>query len=347
MAQVKYTVAKLAEIAGAQLVGNGTGEICRAAPFESATPDSITFVSNEKLLENIADCKAGAVIVSKKIETSVPLLVVKKIEKALIAVLKEFMPKLSAPQPGIHKSAIVEQGAVIAPTASIGEFVCVRSGVIIGERTIVIAGCKIGENSVIGNDCRIDDNVVIYHNCKIGNNCIISADSVIGATGFGYYFFDGGHQLIPHTGGVVLEDCVEIGANTCVDRAKFGNTIIGAGTKIDNLVHIAHNVVIGKCCLITAQVGIAGSTKIGNGVVFAGQVGIADHITIDDGAQIGAQAGVMNNIPAGKRVLGAPAIDIKDFARQVFLTRKLPEMNKELKQLVKRIEILEAAANNS
>jgi UDP-3-O-[3-hydroxymyristoyl] glucosamine N-acyltransferase len=345
--QKKYTVSQLAEIAGAQLVGNGTGEICRAAPFESATPDSITFVSDEKLLENIAVCKAGAVIVSKKIETDIPLLIVKNVEKALIAVLKEFMPKISAPQPGVHKTAIVEQGAVIAPTASIGEFVCVRKGVVIGERTIISAGCKIGENSVLGDDCRIDDNVVIYHNCRIGNNCIISANSVIGAMGFGYYFFDGGHQLIPHLGGVLIEDCVEIGAHTCVDRAKFGNTIIGAGTKIDNLVQIAHNVVIGKCCLIISQVGISGSTKLGNGVVLAGQVGIADHITIDDGAQIGAQAGVMNNIPAGKRVLGAPAIDVKDFARQVFMTRKLPEMNKQLKQLVKRIEILEAAANNS
>ncbi|MFA6185900.1 MAG: UDP-3-O-(3-hydroxymyristoyl)glucosamine N-acyltransferase [Phycisphaerae bacterium] len=345
--QRKYTVSQLAKIAGAELVGSGKGEICRAAPFESATPDSITFVSDEKLLENIVDCKAGAVIVSKKIETCIPLLVVKNVEKALIAVLKEFAPKLSAPQPGIHKSAIVEQGAVVSPTASIGEFVCVRQGAIIGERTIISAGCKIGENSIIGNDCRIDDNVVIYHNCKIGNNCIISANSVVGAMGFGYYFFDGGHQLIPHTGGVVIEDCVEIGANACVDRAKFGNTIIGAGTKIDNLVQIAHNVVIGKCCLIISQAGIAGSTKLGNGVVLAGQVGIADHRTIGDGAQIGAQAGVMNDIPAGKQMLGSPAIDIKDFAKQVILKRKLPEMNKELKQLVKRIEILEAAANNS
>ncbi|HBG78234.1 MAG TPA: UDP-3-O-(3-hydroxymyristoyl)glucosamine N-acyltransferase [Phycisphaerales bacterium] len=345
--QKKYTVSQLAEIAGAELIGDGTGEICRAAPFESATPDSITFVSNENLLKNIAACKAGAVIVSKKIETSIPLLVVKNVEKALIAVLKEFTPKISAAQIGIHKNAIVEQGAVIAPTASIGEFVCVRKGAVIGERTIIKAGCKVGENSVIGDDCRIDDNVVIYHNCKIGNHCIISANSVIGSTGFGYYFFDGGHQLIPHTGGVVIEDCVEIGANACVDRAKFGNTIIGAGTKVDNLVHIAHNVVIGKCCLIAGQVGIAGSTKLGNGVVLAGQVGIKDHIVIGDGVQVGAQAGVMNDIPAGKQVLGAPAIDIKDFAKQVILTRKLPEINKELKQLIKRIEILEAAANNS
>jgi UDP-3-O-[3-hydroxymyristoyl] glucosamine N-acyltransferase len=345
--QKKYTVSQLAKIAGAELVGDGTGEIFRAAPFGSATPDSITFASDENLLKKIADCKAGAIIVSKRIEAKIPLLVVKNVEKAMIAVLKEFMPKLSAPQPGIHKSAIVEQGAVIAPTASIGEFVCIRKGAIIGERTIISSGCKIGENTTIGDNCRIDDNAVIYHNCRIGSNCIISANAVIGSMGFGYYFFDGGHQLIPHLGGVVIEDCVEIGANVCVDRAKFGNTIIGAGTKIDNLVQIAHNVEIGKCCVIIAQVGISGSSKLGNGVVLAGQVGIADHRTIGDGVQIGAQAGVMNDIHAGQQVVGSPAIDVKDKFKQVILTQKLPEMNSQLKQLVKRIENLEAAANNS
>ncbi len=188
---------------------------------------------------------------------------------------------------------------------------------------------------------------MVYHNCSIGNNCIIGANSTIGATGFGYYFIDGQHQQIPHTGSVLIEDCVEIGANTCIDRAKFGNTIIGAGTKIDNLVQIAHNVVIGKCCLIIAQAGIAGSSKLGNGVVLAGQVGIKDHITIGDGAQIGAQAGVINDIGPSKQVVGSPAINIKEFFRQVLLKQKLPEMNKQLKQLIKRVEELEAAKNNS
>ena len=183
--QRKYTVGQLAEIAGAELIGNGTGEICRAAPFESATPDSITFVSDEKLLKNIADCKAGAVIVSKKVETGIPLLVVANVEKALIAVLKEFVPKLQAPQAGIHKNAIVEEGASVAPTASICPFAYIRQGAKIGERTVIGAGCKIGENAIIGNDCCIEDNVVIYYNCKIGNNCIIAANSAIGATGFG------------------------------------------------------------------------------------------------------------------------------------------------------------------
>ena len=189
--------------------------------------------------------------------------------------------------------------------------------------------------------------MVVYHNCTIADNCIIGANSTIGATGFGYYFIDGQHRLIPHTGSVIIEDCVEIGANSCIDRAKFGNTIIGAGTKIDNLVQIAHNVVIGKCCLIVAQVGISGSTRLGNGVVLAGQVGIKDHITIGDGTQVGAQAGVINDIGPNEQVVGSPAIDAKEKFRQVLLEKNLPEMSKQLKQLIKRVEELEAAENNS
>jgi UDP-3-O-[3-hydroxymyristoyl] glucosamine N-acyltransferase len=345
--QKKYTVAQLAEIAEARLIGSGKAEVCRAAPFESAGPDCITFAADEELLKNISGCKAAAVIVSRKIDSAVPLLVVDNVERALIKILREFMPQLDKPPAGIHKSAVVEKGASIDKTASIGPLVCIEKAAKIGPGTIIGAGCKIGENSIIGSDCRLEDNVVVYHNCSIGNNCIIGANSTIGATGFGYYFIDGQHQQIPHTGSVLIEDCVEIGANTCIDRAKFGNTIIGAGTKIDNLVQIAHNVVIGKCCLIIAQAGIAGSSKLGNGVVLAGQVGIKDHITIGDGAQIGAQAGVINDIGPSKQVVGSPAINIKEFFRQVLLKQKLPEMNKQLKQLIKRVEELEAAKNNS
>jgi UDP-3-O-[3-hydroxymyristoyl] glucosamine N-acyltransferase len=343
----KCTVVQLAEIAGAELVGSGKAEVCRVLPFESASPDSITFATDEKLLKGISSCKAAAVIVSKKIDSMIPLLVVGNVEQALIKILREFMPLLDKPQPGVHKSAVVEKGASIDPAASIGALAFIKKGAKIGARTVIGAGCKIGENSIIGSDCRLEDNVVVYHNCSIGNHCIIGANSTIGATGFGYYFIDGQHQQIPHTGGVIIEDCVEIGANSCIDRAKFGNTIIGAGTKIDNLVQIAHNVVIGKCCLIVAQAGISGSTKLGNGVVLAGQVGIKDHATIGDGTQIGAQAGVMNDIGPNKQVVGSPAIDAKEFFRQVLLEQKLPEMSRQLKELIKRVETLEAAKDNS
>ena len=345
--QKRRTVAQLAEIAGAELIGSGKAEVCRALPFESALPDSITFAADGKLLKDISNCKAAAVIVSKKIDSTVPLLVVDNVEQALIKILREFMPPLGKPLPGVHKSAVVEKGASIAPTASIGALAFIKKDAKIGAKTVIGAGCKIGENSVIGSDCKLEDNVVVYHNCNIGNNCIIGANSTIGSTGFGYYFIDGQHRLIPHTGSVLIEDCVEIGANSCIDRAKFGNTIIGAGTKIDNLVQIAHNVVIGKCCLIVAQAGIAGSSTLGNGVVLAGQVGIKDHITIGDGTQIGAQAGVINDIEPNKQIVGSPAIDSKEKLRQVLLEQKLPEMSRQLKELIKRVETLEAAKDNS
>jgi UDP-3-O-[3-hydroxymyristoyl] glucosamine N-acyltransferase len=345
--QKKRTVAQLAEISGAELIGSGKAEVCRVLPFESAMPDSITFAADEKLLKDISGCKAAAVIVGKKIDSIVPLLVVDNVERALIKILREFMPLLDKPSPGVHKSAVVEKGALIDPTVSIGALAFIRKGAKIGAGTVISAGCKIGENSTVGSDCRLEYNVVVYHNCSIGNSCIIGANTTIGATGFGYYFIDGQHRLIPHTGSVLIEDCVEIGANSCIDRAKFGDTVIGAGTKIDNLVQIAHNVVVGRCCLIVAQAGIAGSSRLGNGVVLAGQVGIKDHITIGDGTRIGAQAGVINDIGPNEQIVGSPAIDSKEKLRQVLLEQKLPEMNKQLKQLTKRVETLEAAKDNS
>jgi UDP-3-O-[3-hydroxymyristoyl] glucosamine N-acyltransferase len=182
--------------------------------------------------------------------------------------------------------------------------------------------------------------------CRLGNNVVIQANSTIGSTGFGYSFIGGAHRLIPHNGGVVIEDFVEIGANCCVDRAKFGNTIIGAGTKIDNLVQIAHNVVIGKCCLIAGQVGISGSCKIGDGVVLAGQVGLVDNIEIGDGVMVGARSAIINNVAAGKKMFGYPATEKTEALRVVGLTRHLPKMAELLKQLRKRIERLEAAKDD-
>jgi UDP-3-O-[3-hydroxymyristoyl] glucosamine N-acyltransferase len=344
---MKMTVNEIAQILKAQLVGEGGAEVTGVNQFESANAEQLTFASDAKLLEKISTCKAAAVITKNKVESPVPLLIVDNVEKTLIEAMKLFLPKIDKPAAGIHKSAVVEDGAVIDPTASIGPLTVISKGAKIGAGTVIAAGCKIGQDVIIGKDCKLDENVVVYYRCTIGNCCFISAGAVIGATGFGYYFIDGQHRLIPHTGGVIIEDCVEIGANSCVDRAKFGNTIIGAGSKIDNLVQVAHNVVVGKCCILVSQVGIAGSCKLGNGVILGGQVGLKDHITIGDMTQVGAQAGVMTDIGPNERVAGSPAIDIKEKARQVLIEQKLPEMNKQLKQLLKKVEQLEASKDNS
>jgi UDP-3-O-[3-hydroxymyristoyl] glucosamine N-acyltransferase len=344
---MKLTVAQLAERIGAELAGDGGGQIIAVDTVEAAGENNVTFITNDRHIPRLKKSHAGAVIVGRRIEdVDKPQLVVKNVDAALIETLKIFAPKLKAATEGIDSTAKIGQDVKIAKGVSVGAGVVINDGTEIGENSVLAGGCKIGENSKIGKNCRLDGNVVIYHNCTIGNNVIIQANSTIGSTGFGYSFIDGSHRLIPHNGGVVIEDFVEIGANCCVDRAKFGNTIIGAGTKIDNLVQIAHNVVIGKCCLIAAQVGISGSCKIGDGTVLAGQVGLVDNIEIGKGTMIGAQAGVMSSTEAGERLVGSPAMDIKATMKVFGLMKRLPEMADSLKQLHKRIEGLEAAKDD-
>lgn len=344
---MKLTVVQLAERIGAELVGDGCGQIIAVGAVGTAGENDVTFITNDGHIPRLKKSRVGAVIVGRCIEgLAEPQLIVKNVDAALIETLNVFAPKLKAAAEGIDPTAKVGQNVKIAKGVSVGAGVVIDDGAAIGENSVIASGCKIGENSKLGKNCRLDSNVVVYHNCTIGNNVIIQANSTVGSTGFGYSFIDGSHKLIPHNGGVVIEDFVEIGANCCVDRAKFGNTVIGAGTKIDNLVQIAHNVVIGKCCLIAAQVGISGSCKLGDGVVLAGQVGLVDNIEIGDGTMIGAQAGVMSGTEAGARLLGSPAMDIRDAMKVFGLMKRLPEQADLLKQLRKRIEELEAAKDD-
>jgi UDP-3-O-[3-hydroxymyristoyl] glucosamine N-acyltransferase len=344
---MKLTVAQLAERIGAELAGDGGGQIAAVGAVELAGENNVTFITNEKRIPQLEKSRAGAVIVGRRIEgVAKPQLIVENVDAALIEALNIFAPKLKVVAKGIDPTAKVGQNVRVAKDASIGAGVIIDDGAEIGENSVLAGGCKIGENTKIAKNCRVDSNVVIYHNCIIGNNVIIQANSTIGSTGFGYSFIDGSHRLIPHNGGVIIEDFVEIGANCCVDRAKFGNTVIGAGTKIDNLVQIAHNVVIGKCCLIAGQVGLSGSCKIGDGVVMAGQVGLADNIEVGNGVMIGAQSGVSHNIADGKKMFGYPATEKKEAIRILSLTRRLPEMADLLKKLHKRIEKLESAEDD-
>jgi UDP-3-O-[3-hydroxymyristoyl] glucosamine N-acyltransferase len=357
---MKLTAAQLAERLDAELVGEGSGQISAVGTIESAGENEVAFIRESKLhyvpAGTIADGKylsavkqspAGAVITGRLIEDlDKPQLIVKNVNAALIEALNIFAPELKPASEGIDPSAKVAENARIADSASIGAGVVIEDGVEIGANSIIGSGCKIGENSKVGGNCRFDSNVVVYHNCTIGSNVIIQANTTVGSTGFGYLLIDGRHKLIPHNGGVVIEDSVEIGANCCIDRAKFGDTIIGAGTKIDNLVQIAHNVAIGKNCLIAGMVGISGSCKLGDGVVLAGQVGLADNIEIGDGVIVGAQAGVMNNIKDGITVVGSPAIDRKEALHIVGLTMRLPKIHKQFKELSKRVDKLEAAKDD-
>ena len=357
---MKLTVVQLAERLGAELAGDGCGQISAVGTIETACETEVAFVRGSKennvhygaavdgrYLAAVKQSLAGAVITGMRIEDlDKPQLIVKDVNAALIEAMNIFAPNLKPLTEGIDPSAKVADSAKIADSAAIGAYAVIEDGAEIGPNSVIGGGCKIGENSTVGKDCRLDSNVVVYHNCHIGNNIVIQANTTIGSTGFGYSLIEGSHKLIPHNGGVVIEDFVEIGANCCIDRAKFGNTKIGAGTKIDNLVQIAHNVVIGKNCLIVGQVGISGSCKLGDGVILAGQVGLTDNLEIGDGAIVGAQSGVMNDIVAGEKVLGSPANNIKEALQIMGLMKRLPKLNKQLKQLIKRVDKLEAAKDD-
>jgi len=339
---MELTVSQLAQQLGAELLGDGAGVISSVGPLQTADERTVTFVTDKKRQADVKTSKAGAVLAGGRIDDcDKPQLVVKNVNAALIEALKIFAPKLTPAAEGIDDSAKVAKSGKIGKGVSIGPNVVIDENAEIGDGTIIASGCRIGENAKIGKNCRFDSNVAIYHNCAIGNNVIIQANSTIGSTGFGYYFIDGAHRLIPHNGKVVIEDFVEIGANCCVDRAKFGETRIGAGTKIDNLVQIAHNVQIGKCCLLAGQSGIGGSTVLGDGVVLAGSVGIIDNLEIAAGTVIGARSLLIQNTTPGQQLFGSPAIDRAEALKIFALSRRLPEMAEQLKQLRKKIEEFE------
>lgn len=330
----------------ARLIGDGQRDITGVNTIADAASSEICFLTSTKYSKSLSQSVAAAVLVEQTIDgCAMVQLVVGDVNAALIALLKLFEPKLTAIE-GVHPTAVIEPTASVDASAVVGAGVYIAHGVKIGPDTVIGPNCSIGENTTVGSNSRLDSHVVVYHNCQIGNFCIIQSNSTIGATGFGYSFIDGAHRLIPHNGGVILEDGVEIGSNSCVDRAKFGNTVIGAGTKIDNLVQIAHNVRTGKCCLMAGHVGISGSTKIGNGVVFAGASGAADHVEIGDGVILGAQAVATGKVASGKTLLGMPARDLKKELKSKSVYQKLPELAKEVKQLSKRIEELETAKDN-
>jgi UDP-3-O-[3-hydroxymyristoyl] glucosamine N-acyltransferase len=344
---MELTVKELAQQLEAELVGDGSARIRSVGPVASADESTITFISDKKHLSELGKSRAGAVIVGEKIEGLIrPQLVVRNVNAALIEVMKIYAPKLKPALPGVDPTAKVGRNVRLDKNASIGAYVVIDDNVEIGAGSVISSGCRIGENTKIGENTRLDCNVVVYHNCTIGGSVIIQANTTIGSTGFGYAFINGAHRLIPHNGIVVIEDFVEIGANCCVDRAKFGETRIGAGTKIDNLVQIAHNVIIGKCCLIAGQVGISGSCRLGDGVVLGGQVGLADNIEVGAGTMVGAQAGIVGNVPPGSQLAWSPAIDRKEALRVVGTVLRLPKLAEQLKQLAARVEKLETAKDN-
>ena len=335
------TLKQLADLVGGTVVGNENLEIHRVASIENAQADEITFLANPKYLPLLETSKASAIIVKPEVEA--PGRTLLKCANPYLAFAK-ILTALHVHPPEVQG---VMTGASVDPQAAIAEGATVHPGCVVGKNTRVgagttlFAGVILYDNVTIGRNCLIHAGVVIREGCRIGDRVIIQPGAVIGSDGFGFAPDGSGYFKIPQVGIVVLEDDVEIGANTCLDRAAIGETRIGRGTKVDNLVQLAHGVKVGEDSIIVAQVGIAGSTTIGRHCTIGGQAGIAGHIKIGDLTMIGGQSGVSNNVKGGQVVSGTPAIPHKDWLKASISYAKLPEMRKELTRLRRQIEELE------
>ena len=332
---------ELADLVGGELLGDGDVAIARVAPIEAAGAGDITFVANPKYLAHLAKTKASAAIVAPGVSGgSLPLIVCANPYLAFAKVLTRLQAQKPAPL-GIMT------GAQVAASAQLGEDVTVFPGCYVGENVTIGRGTTLYPGVIlyagvnIGEDCILHGGAVVRESCQLGNRVILQPNAVIGSDGFGYAPDGAKYFKIPQVGNVILEDDVEIGAATCVDRATLGSTIVKRGVKLDNLVQIAHNVVVGEDTIMVSQVGIAGSTQIGRHCTFGGQVGTAGHIKIGDNVTIGARGGATGNVEGNQVLSGVPLMPHKEWLKSTMSLAKLPEMRKELNKLKKRMEELE------
>jgi UDP-3-O-[3-hydroxymyristoyl] glucosamine N-acyltransferase len=339
-AQVSTTLRELAGLVHGEWCGDGDLVIRAARPLHDAEPGSITFVEDERHAQQLGACRASAVVVPNGL--SVPGLSVLRVADPVTAfatIVRHLHGRAEPPPHGIDPSALIH------PTASIGEHCSVFPFACIGEGSVVGARCRIHSGVVIGRFCRIGDDVILYANAVlydgtlVGNRTIVHANAVLGADGFGYRFHNGRHVKVPQLGHVEIGADVEVGACTTIDRGTFQATRVGDGTKIDNLVMVAHNCQIGRHNLFVSQMGIAGSSSTGDYVVVAGQAGIVDHVRIGDGAMIGAQAGVTKEVPAGQRMLGSPATPEREQKRILMTLEKLPEIRRDVRRIKQQLGI--------
>ncbi|MCB9849733.1 MAG: UDP-3-O-(3-hydroxymyristoyl)glucosamine N-acyltransferase [Phycisphaerales bacterium] len=342
------TLAELATLVGGELHGDGTRTLSGVAPLDVAQEGEISWLSDLRFAPKLKKTQASALIVPPEI-TDPPrdAIICKKVDHALAQVMTHFAPPVVHPPQGIDETARIAPGAKIGDNVAIGPYVVIEQGAVVGDGTILHTGVYIGAEAHVGANCTLWPHVVVRERCTLGDRVIIHAQSVIGADGFGYYLHEGRHTRVPHIGGVIIEDDVEIGACSCVDRSKTGNTVIKQGAKIDNLVQVAHNVVVGANAVLCAQVGVAGSARLGSYVLLGGHVGIRDNIELGDGVQVAACSCVPQDVAAGAKVAGLPAIEFRQYLRESASLRKLPEVIAHLRELTKRVEQLESPTDHS
>jgi UDP-3-O-[3-hydroxymyristoyl] glucosamine N-acyltransferase len=332
-------VHEIARLVGGTVEGESEREISGVAALETAGPSDLTFAEGSRALSQASHSRAGCILIPAGV--SLPgqtAVAVAQPKLALIRAAAVLIPPGQAPV-GIHPTAVIAPEASLGVDVSIGPHAAIARGAGVGGRTQIGAGVTVGDSAEIGEDCILYPGVTIYPQARIGNRVILHAGVVIGGDGFGYVFAEGRHNKFPQLGGVVVEDDVEIGSNTTVDRGSLGTTVIGEGTKIDNLVQIAHNVTIGKHCVIAAQTGISGSVRVGDYAVIGGQVGIGDHVEIEEGARIASKAGILPGkiVRRGATVWGIPARPLDVFKRQYAHLSRLPELFRRVDDLERRL----------
>lgn len=352
------TIGDIAKLLDAELVGDGKIIITGVGGLDSAEPGSISFIEHEHLLKTALDSSAAAIIVPATMAAKMRR-VERKIGKPAVltgnprlafAKVMEFLQPTVEPEPGIHATAIVESDAHLGEDVTIREFCHIGHHAHIGNGVVLYPHVVIGDGAQIGDGSVLYPSVVINHHIYIGQRVRIHSGSVLGGDGFGYVMDAGKHRKVPQLGTVIIEDDVEIGANVCIDRATMGATRVGAGTKIDNLVQVAHNVQIGRNCILCGQVGLSGSVIIEDDAVLAGQAGLRDHVKIGKGAMIGAQGGIMQDVKPGDIVTGSPAVPHKEFLRMEAAARKLPAalrslraLERQMKELQEQLKVLRSA----
>jgi UDP-3-O-[3-hydroxymyristoyl] glucosamine N-acyltransferase len=340
---MRYTIEELAERLGGSIEGDGGVVVTGVASLESAGPGDLTFVVDARRASALAASRAAAAILGGDAPTaSMPVIRVENVEAALATVLAMVGESEKLPPAGIHPTAIVAGDAQVGPGVAIGPGAVVGAGAKLGPSVALCANVTVGPEVTIGAESILLVGTVVEGRCRIGRRCRIGPNAVIGSSGFGYYFANGRRNRVPHTGTVEIGDDVDIGACSCVDRAKFGATRIGDGTKIDNLVQVAHNVQIGRRCALAALVGIAGSAVLKDDVVLGGHVGVRDNITVGSNVQSAACSAIAQDTPEGAAVSGIPAIDARQWLRSVRLFARLSEMHERIKQLEKKVKALES-----
>jgi UDP-3-O-[3-hydroxymyristoyl] glucosamine N-acyltransferase len=337
--QMPFTTAEIAKLIGGEVVGDADAVLKNFATIENAHPGDLTFAENDEYFVRAEQSAATAIIADKRFSSSKKILIqVPNARVAFARALAAFFPDPKFPV-GIHSTAVIAKTALIDSSAYIGPHCVVGERVKIGARSVLQAGNFVGDDSVLGDDVHLFPNATVYPRSLLGHRVRIHANTVIGSDGYGYVLDNGIHRKVPQIGNVVLGDDVEIGAGVTIDRGALGSTVIGKGTKIDNLVQVGHNVQIGEHCIVISQVGIAGSAKLGDYVVVAGQAGIGGHLKIGNHVTVSAQSGVMNDIPDGEKWLGAPAQRDKEMKRQFIAIRQLPELLRRVAELEKKFKV--------